>query len=305
MTNVTIKQLRYFEALAQQQHFGRAAAACAISQPALSVQIRELERELGQALFERSARHVRLTTFGADFAPQARVILQGVEELEAFARVARDPLAGRFRMGIIPTIAPYMLPRLIPALASAFPALDLDVRETLTAQLTRELGEGRIDAAIVALPVSEPGLAEHPLFDEPFLLVRQAAFRGEPVPQRGALGQMRLLLLEEGHCFRDQALSFCQTRSPPPAAGLDGTSLGTLVQMVGAGIGVTIIPQMARSVETRSADVACDPFPEPSPGRRIGMVWRKTNPLAEAFAQIARVVQQIGSEVVGAGKEAS
>lgn len=300
MTNVTIKQLRYFEALAQQRHFGRAAAVCAISQPALSVQIKELEQDMGQALFERSARQVTLTPFGEAFATRARAIVQAVDELGEFSRAARDPLVGKFRMGIIPTIAPYLLPQLIQRLSHKHQGLDLHVRETTTPRLVEELMCGQIDVAVVALPIAEPALTEMALFSENFVLVRPITESEMPVPKAKELSDMRLLLLEEGHCFRDQALSFCQGQSGPPRDGLDGSSLSTLVQMVGAGIGVTIIPDMARAVETRSAAVVCDAFPAPQPGRTIGMIWRKSNPMGAAFQEIAKVVKETGEAMQGA-----
>ena len=292
MRNITLKQLRYFDAVATFGHFGRAAETCAISQPAISVQIRDLEESLGTQLFERGARQVRLTAFGEDFALRARDILRAVDDLSDMARAAEDGPAGRLRLGIIPTIAPYLLPRIIGELTQAYAGLNINVRETQTAKLIEDLLEGRLDTAIVALPVSEPALVEVPLFDETFVLVRSAADGDKPVPDAASLAQMRLLLLEEGHCFRDQALSFCGMRAPLPRESMDGSSLSTLVQMVSAGIGVTLIPEMAVPVETQSAAVSIARFPPPQPARQIGMVWRQTSPLARQFAQVAEVVKR-------------
>lgn len=292
MANFTLKQLRYFEALARHGHFGRAADACAISQPALSVQIKDLEDSIGMILFERGARHVRLTTFGEEFATRVRLILRSVDELGDMARASQDRLAGYLRIGIIPTIAPYLLPTLLPELTQSHAALELHIRETLTEKLIRELSEGRLDAAIVALPVSEATLVEVALFDENLLLVRPKSQQSDPVPSRESLRNMRLLLLEEGHCFRDQALSFCDIQSTPARDGLDGSSLTTLVQMVGAGIGVTLIPEMAVPVETRMADVSVAALEGPQPSRTVGMVWRKTSPLADQFLQLSEVVSR-------------
>ncbi|MFD1704652.1 hydrogen peroxide-inducible genes activator [Methylopila henanensis] len=293
MKNVTFKQFRYFEALARHGHFGRAAEACAISQPALSMQIKALEEELGAALFERDRRQIRLTSFGEEIARRAREILRSLDELEGYARASRGGLVGRLRIGVIPTIAPYLLPGLIAELTRLYEGLDLHVRETLTPRLVQELNEGRLDMAIVALPVSEPSLAEASLFTEDFVLVRPRRDEGKPVPNREALKEMRLLLLEEGHCFRDQALSFCN-RSPhaaQPRDLLDASSLSTLVQMVEAGLGVTLVPEMAVAVETRSASVSVARFRTPQPSRTIGMVWRRTSPLAQQLLQIADVVR--------------
>jgi LysR family hydrogen peroxide-inducible transcriptional activator len=292
MNNLTFKQLRYFEALARHGHFGRAADACAISQPALSMQIKELEGELGAALFERGARQVRLTGFGEAFGLRVRDILRSVDELQDLARVSQDGLVGRLRIGVIPTVAPYLLPAIIGNLTNAYPGLDLHVRETVTGTLIGELAEGRIDAAIVALPVSEPSFAEVALFAEDFVLVRPGEDEGKPVPNGETLSKMRLLLLEEGHCFRDQALSFCNRHSALPRELLDGSSLSTLVQMVSAGIGVTLIPEMAVAVETRSASVSVARFENPKPSRTIGMIWRRTSPLANQLLQISEVVRR-------------
>jgi LysR family hydrogen peroxide-inducible transcriptional activator len=290
MNNLTFKQLRYFEALARHGHFGRAADACAISQPALSMQIKELEGELGAALFERGARQVRLTGFGEAFALRVRDILRSVDELQDLARVSQDGLVGRLRIGVIPTVAPYLLPAIIGNLTRTYAGLDLHVRETVTGKLIGELAEGRIDAAIVALPVSEPSLSEVALFAEDFVLVRPGEDEGKPVPNGETLSKMRLLLLEEGHCFRDQALSFCNRHSALPRELLDGSSLSTLVQMVSAGIGVTLIPEMAVAVETAQVSVAR--FENPKPSRTIGMIWRKTSPLASQLLQISEVVRR-------------
>lgn len=290
MINITLRQLRYFDALARHAHFGRAADACAISQPALSMQIKEMEEALGGGLLERRARQVALTKLGEELLQRVRDILRSVDELGDFARASRDKLSGRLRVGMIPTIAPYLLPKVIENLARLHPELDIHVRETLTPKLIKEVAEGRLDTAIVALPVSEPSLTEIALFKENFLLVRPGEQEGTPVPSRETLREMKLLLLEEGHCFRDQALSFCNLQSSPPREMLDASSLSTLVQMVGAGIGVTLIPEMAVAVEMRSASVSVVRFKNPQPSRTIGMVWRKTSPLARQLVQISDVV---------------
>lgn len=292
MTNLTLKQLRYFEALARHGHFGRAAEACAISQPAISVQIRELEDQLGTELFERGGKQIRLTHFGEEFALRVRDILCSVDELGDLARSARQRLVGRLRIGIIPTIAPYLLPAIIGDLTRSNASLDIHVRETVTPKLIHELVDGRLDTAIVALPVSEPSLTEVALFTERFVLVRPAEDADKPVPNREMLREMRLLLLEEGHCFRDQALSFCNLGSSRPRELLDGSSLSTLVQMVSAGIGVTLIPEIAVAVETRSASVSIARFENPEPTRTIGMIWRRTSPIARQLEGIAEVVRQ-------------
>lgn len=287
MNGLTLKHLRYFEALARMGHFGRAADVCAISQPALSMQIKELETILAAPLFERSTKGLRLTPFGSEFAARARVILR---EVEAIGDLARAGLAGRLRLGIIPTVAPYFLPKVMRVLQGLFTGLEVQLREAQTQLLLGELDEGRLDAAILALPVAAPQLESTHLFDEDFVLVRPVAEAGYPIPSPQSLREMRLLLLEEGHCFRDQALAFCAA-APHAREVMDGSSLTTLVQMVGAGMGVTLIPDMAVAVETRAAEVCIQRFPAPAPLRRIGMVWRKTAPIAAPLRQIAQALQ--------------
>jgi len=297
MINLTLKQLRYFEALARHGHFGRAADASAISQPALSMQVKELEESLGSALFERGARHIRVTSFGEAFGLRVREILRAVDELEDLARASRDHLVGRLRIGVIPTIAPYLVPTIIRDLTHLYPALDLQVRETLTQNLIAELADGRLDLAIVALPVSEPAFDEVTLFSEDFVLVRPLDDQMGPAPTVEALRSMRLLLLEEGHCFRAQALAFCSMNAASTRDSLDGSSLSTLVQMVGAGLGVTLIPEMAMAVETRSAPVSIARFDAPTPSRVIGMIWRKSNPLTSRYLEIAEAVRRSAADL--------
>jgi LysR family transcriptional regulator, hydrogen peroxide-inducible genes activator len=293
MTALTMKHLRYFDALSRHRHFGRAAEALAISQPALSLQVKELEGHLGAVLVERGPRQIRLTVLGEEFALRARDILRAADELAALARASTGPLAGRLRLGIIPTVAPYFLPDLMRRLVSRFPELDLRPREAVTPKLVRDLADGRLDLAVVALPVSEPSFEEAPLFDEEFLLVRHEDAAHLPVPALVDLPDMPLLLLEEGHCFRDQAIAFCKL--PQHLAGeiMEGTSLSTLVQMVGAGIGVTLVPEMARAVETRSAPVVLHRLPEPRPKRTIGLVWRRSNPLSDHYRDLAGVLRPV------------
>lgn len=290
MATLTIKQLRYFEALARHGHFGHAADACAISQPALSMQIKEMEATLGTALVERGPRVAGLSKFGAEVLPRVRDILRGVDELADLARASTGPLTGRLRLGVIPTVAPYLLARIMAALTRGYPGLELGFRETMTQKLLEELAEGRLDCAIVALPVSEQSLAEYALFSEAFVLVRPLGDAGRPVPDAQRLREMRLLLLEEGHCFRDQALSFCATSGARPRELLDASALSTLVQMVAAGIGVTLIPEMAIAVETAQARVSVARFPDPAPARTIGMIWRKASPLAGQLQDVAAVL---------------
>lgn len=296
-SSVSLRQLRYLEAVARYRHFGRAAAACAVSQPALSMQIKELEAALGAVLVERGARQVRLTEFGELALPRVRQILRSIDELTDFARVAGRQISNRLRVGMIPTIAPYLLPALIRHAAEEQPDVEIHVREAMTAKLIEEIRDGRLDTAIVALPVSEASLTELALFTETFVLVRPADMAGEPVPPGSLWGAMRLLLLEEGHCFRGQALSFCNMHASAPREGLDANSFSTLVQMVAAGMGVTLLPEIAISLETRSAAVSIARFEDPQPSRTVGMIWRKSSPLAARFMQLSELVSRAADTV--------
>lgn len=296
MIPFSMRHLRYFAALARTRHFGRAAEECAISQPALSIQIKEMEDLAGAPLVERSARQIRLTALGEAFAERVHGILRAVDELEDLVRAAQTPFMGRLRIGVIPTVAPYVLPGLVAELARSFPGLDLHPREAITQKLVEDILEARLDAAIVALPLSEPSLFEIPLFEEEFVLVRPPEEAHRPVPCQEKLLQMRLLLLEEGHCFRDQALAFCKLPAgQAPQNLMEGSSLSTLVQMVGAGIGVTLVPEIALGIETKSAKVALARLAPPRPSRTIGMIWRRSHPLAEELRAVGEVVAAIGT----------
>jgi LysR family hydrogen peroxide-inducible transcriptional activator len=195
---------------------------------------------------------------------------------------------------VIPTVAPYLLPEVIKTLTQRYPGLEPRPREAVTQKLIEDLLEARLDAAIVALPVSEPALQEVPLFEEEFVLMRPLEDADKPVPSAEKLHEMRLLLLEEGHCFRDQALSFCNITNAPPRELMEGSSLSTLVQMVGAGIGITLVPEMAVYTETLAANVCMFRLAEPRPSRTIGLVWRKSNPLSSQLKQIAEIVREVG-----------
>jgi len=292
--NITLRQLRYFDALAQQAHFGRAAEACAVSQPALSMQIRELEAELGSSLIDRSLRQVQLTAFGEAFLQRARNILREVDDLGDLARSAGRSHLSSLRLGVIPTIAPYLLPRLIGAMNAHLPGgIDLHIRESVTPQLLTQLSEGKLDAAIVALPVNALGFEEVPLLDEHFVLVRPWEERGLPAPPPEDLAEMRLLLLEEGHCFRDQALAYCGRGAQGPKEVMSASALTTLVQMVAAGIGVTLIPELALAVEGQLGKVAVSRFEPPAPGRRIGLIWRRGSPLAAQLGEVAELARDV------------
>jgi LysR family hydrogen peroxide-inducible transcriptional activator len=296
MDNLTLRHLRYFVALTAHRHFGRAAESCGISQPALSIQIKELEDIVGSPLLERNARRLDLTGVGEVFLIRAHDILRAVDDLDALILADSKDLTGRLRVGVIPTVAPYFLPAVVQVLKDRFPKLDIRLREAMTQILVKDLLEGRQDVALVALPLSEPSLTEFPLFSEEFVLVRPRADAEKPTPHPASLREMGLLLLEEGHCFRDQALSFCMISSPAAGDFMQASSLSTLVKMVGSGIGVTLIPQMAVGVEAKTAAVSVVRLRPPRPTRLIGLVWRKTNPLGKQLTILGNILKTYSSQ---------
>lgn len=292
MKGLTLKQLRYLDAIEIHKHFGKAADACCISQPALSLQIKELEMRVGAPLVERSARRIYMTSLGLELVKRARAILVLVDELDDVVRAVEGKFAGPLRLGVIPTIAPYILPTIATSLKDRFPELKLTPKEAITQRLIEDLHDHNLDAAIVALPVSSTGLREFALFAEEFVLLRHKNESGKPIPTPSEMREMQLLLLEEGHCFRDQALSFCDLSGARASEIMEGNSLNTLVQMVSAGIGLTLIPEMAIPLETRSADVVVSRFKTEAPHRTIGLVWRKTNPLSAQLIDVGSTIRQ-------------
>jgi LysR family hydrogen peroxide-inducible transcriptional activator len=278
MIRLTIRQLEYFEALAETLHFGRAAALAGVTQPALSSQIAEMERRMGCRLFERDARVVRLTEDANILRPRIERLLAEVRELEAFASRDRQALQGRFRLGVIPTIAPYFLPAVLPVLKERFPGLSVELRESVTQTLVEETVGGQLDAMIAALPLDHPALNVETLFEDRFLLAVPSSdpdFASPPVaPESPALE--RLMLLEEGHCLRDQALAICGSVRPVAMASFGATSLTTLLQMVAHGQGITLIPEMATASAPQSG-ISFVPFAKPVPARTIGMAWRRNS----------------------------
>lgn len=290
---ITLRQLRYLSSLARHRHFGRAAAECAVTQPALSMQIRELEREIDAELVERRPGEVALTDTGLDVAERAEQILAATRDLVDFAR-HRKVLDGSLRLGIIPTLAPYVLPRVLPLMQAKYPLLRMEVRETQTKVLIEELVRGELDCVMLALPVEGADLETLRLFEDPFLLAVPAA---DKRPLRGRVGiadvdQRRLILLEEGHCLRDQALALCRTTRRDAPTGLGATSLATVMQMVANGYGVTLVPEVAVGVEARDDRVNLMRFAEPEPVRTIGLAWRRTSPRKDDFAALGQIVGQ-------------
>ncbi|MCK9904790.1 DNA-binding transcriptional regulator OxyR [Parafrankia colletiae] len=276
----TLAQLRALVGVADHRHFGRAAASLHVSQPTLSSAVAALERTLGIQLVERTTRSVLLTPVGEEIVRRARGVLGALDDITQLAVSAREPLTGDIRLGVIPTVAPYLLPRLLPSLRARRPEARLRLREAQTHALLEELRGGALDLALLALPNDEPGVAELPLYDEDFVLVTpadhpMAGGSGLPV---GALGGQELLLLEDGHCFRAQALDVCREAGARERSALRGASLSTIVQMVAGGLGLTLVPAAAVGVEVgEGRGLATATFRDPAPRRRIGLAFRTTS----------------------------
>lgn len=289
---ITIRQMRYFEALAATGHFGKAAALANVSQPALSTQIAEMELALGVKLVERSRAGTYLTEEGEALLPEIRSILASIDRLHERARRTKAPLEGRLRLGIIPTVAPYLVPRLVPLLKADYPDLNLEMREAITRQCLDDLMAGRLDCAVIALPADAGGVDALPLFRDRFLI---ASAENEKDILMSPLSVddvdvERLLLLDEGHCLREQALEVCGMASGRRVANFGATSMATLLQMVSHGMGITLIPEIAVQDEAERNRMRIVPMAEPQPFREIGLVWRKASALRrkdfEAFGTV-------------------
>ena len=290
---VTLRQLRYLEALAETLHFGQAAEACAITQPALSMQIKELEDELQVSLIERRKSGIELTEQGEEIVRRGRTILASVRDLLDYAKHRERVLSGSLKLGAIPSIAPYLLPSALPELQRRFPDLTLHLRETITETLIRELISGELDLILIALPIVGLEIETFHLFDDKFVLAARAT-KGKRATATDMLAHGRLLLLEEGHCLRDQALSFCRLVTPESRESFGATSLATIVQMVANGYGITLLPEMAIASEVHtSGDIRLLPFRAPEPKREIGLAWRKTSPRKRDFIQLAELLRDV------------
>ncbi|UVC06789.1 LysR family transcriptional regulator [Rhizobium sp. TH2] len=273
---ITLRQMRYFDALANARHFGKAAEMVSVSQPALSAQIAEMERLLDVKLVERNRSGAILTREGEDLLPEIRDILDRTGRLEARAKAGQGPLKGRLKLGIIPTVAPYLVPELIPRLRGLYPELGVELKELLTSGCLEELRQGKLDCAIVALPAGNESIESAFLFEDRFFIASaedENTILMSPMTEDN-VDVERLLLLEEGHCLRDQALAVCGTSAGRRVANYGATSMTTLLQMVSHGMGITLIPEIALRDESSRNRVRVVPFAEPQPSRRIGLVWR-------------------------------
>ncbi len=286
---MNLRDLQYLVAVADQQHFGKAAEQCHVSQPTLSMQLKKMEEYLGVQLFERTNKRVMITPTGEKIAERARQVLRDTQEIRDIAKTAQDPYAGEFRLGAFPTLAPYFLPQVLPAIARKLPKLKLLLVEEKTEQLLDKLKAGTLDAALVALPIEEEGFGSAALFDDPFLLavpLSHPLAKHKHVNQNDLKGE-RLLLLEEGHCLRNQALEVCSLMGGFEQQDFRATSLETLRQMVASGVGITLIPKLAMR---KKDGIAYIPFAKPAISRTIGLVWRKTTTRKSCIEAMTRLI---------------
>ncbi len=302
---MNLRDLRYLVALADHKHFGRAAAASFVSQPTLSTQLKKFEDEIGMALVERNPRNMILTEVGEAVVAKARVILREADEIKAIARRAKDPESGTVRLGIFPTLGPYLLPHIVPAIVARFPKLELILVEEKTETLLKRLHDGELDAAVLALPIHDDTLHAEFLFEESFALAvnRQHRLAKMKRVTLADLTHESLLLLDDGHCLRDQALEVCRMAGTGERAGFRATSLETLRHMVSANVGLTLMPALSvHAPAPPSPNVVLIPFAPPAPNRRIAMVWRRTSALTAFLHQLAPMVGQIPASLLKAPK---
>lgn len=294
---MNLRDLRYLVAVADHRHFGQAAEACFVSQPTLSTQLKKLEAELGVTLIERNPRHITLTVAGARVVERARVILAETENIRGIARQAHDPESATVRLGLFPTLAPYLLPHVVPNLHRRFPQLELLLVEEKTEVVLQQLRDGQLDAGILALPVADAHLHHEELFTEDFVLAVPADHPlagGDGPVDLPLLSHEDVLLLEEGHCLRDQALAVCQMAGASEHHGFRATSLETLRQMVAAGVGVTLLPSLAvQPPVTPSPDIHLRRFTDPAPSRRLAMFWRETSVYGEFLPKMAAIIRDL------------
>jgi len=292
-----LTELRYIVAVARERHFGRAAETCFVSQPTLSVAVKKLEEELGLQLFERGAGEVSVTPSGQKIVAQAQRVLEEAARIKELAAAGRDPLAGPLRLGAIYTIGPYLLPKLIPILRRAAPQMQLHIQENFTHVLAELLKNGEVDVILIALPFAEPGIEARAVYDEPFMVAvpKGHAWDGRKRPVSSEeLTKESLLLLGEGHCFRDQVLDICHVvrakERSPLARTVEGGSLETIRQMVAGGVGVTVLPSTSITASTSSDLIRLLPFARPTPTRRVALAWRKSFPRPEAIEALRKSI---------------
>ena len=290
---MNLRDLKYLVALADTRHFGKAAERCFVSQPTLSAQIKKLEDYLGVALVERQPRNVALTPAGQEVVERARRVIRDTDDIVDLAQLSRDPLAGKLRIGLIPTIGPYLLPHVMLKLRKALPKLQVLLFEYQTRVLLQKLRAGEIDMGVLALPVDEDGFDTCELYEEPFLVAVPAGhrFAEQKTVKPTELNGEKLLLLEDGHCLRDQALEVCSLLSVDEETDFRATSLETLRQMVGSGLGITLLPKLAAEGPfAASKTLVTKPFANPQPGRTVGTVWRRSSTRRPAIEAVNGVL---------------
>ena len=291
---MNFRALQYFVKLAELKHFSNAANACFVSQPTLSTQIRKLEEELGVSLVERAPRQIMLTPIGEDIAHRAKHVLRDIEHIKDAARRSKDPETGTIKLGIFPTLAPYLLPHVIPNIRKQYPDLRLQLAEEKTEVILNMLDQGRLDAGLLALPVEEHGMELEILFEEPFVTAMPAS---HPLTDKKTitlkdLEGEELLLLEEGHCLRQQALAVCALAGAHERVDFHATSMETLRQMVATNAGVTLMPVLAVKPPIASTgNIALRPFESPAPSRTIALVWRSSSPLGGFLRKLANTLK--------------
>lgn len=302
---MNLRDLRYLVALADHKHFGRAAEASFVSQPTLSTQLKKLEDELGMALVERNPRNVLLTEVGVAVVQRAKVILREADEIKAIARRAKDPESGTVRIGIFPTLAPYLLPHVVPDIVKRFPKLELILVEDKTETVLKKIHDGELDAGILALPIHDDSLQTEFLFEETFVLALPKHHRLAKAKRvkLADLALESLLLLDDGHCLRDQALEVCAMIGASEKPGFRATSLETLRHMVSANVGITLMPALSvHAPAPNSPGITLVPFSEPAPHRRIAMAWRRTSALTAFLHQLVPILKGIDPRLLKAPK---
>ncbi len=302
---MNLRDLRYLVALADHKHFGRAADASFVSQPTLSTQLKKFEDELGVSLIERNPRNVMMTEVGEAVVARARMMLREADEIRAVARRAKDPESGMVKLGIFPTLGPYLLPHIIPAIVSRYPKLELILVEEKTEVILRMLHEGDLDCGILAMPIPEDNLHVEFLFEEDFVLAvpKQHPMAKQKKVRLADLSEEKLLLLDDGHCMRDQALDVCHMAGAGERSGFRATSLETLRHMVAANVGITLMPALTvNPPSTASAAIQLIPFADPAPHRRIAMVWRRSSALTAFLQMLVPLVKSVPEKLLHAPK---
>jgi LysR family transcriptional regulator, hydrogen peroxide-inducible genes activator len=298
---MTLTELRYVVALAQERHFGHAAAKCFVSQPTLSTAVLKLEAELGTVLFERRKHEVLITPKGERIVEQALRVLEEAALIKGIANQSKDELTGALRVGVIPTVGPYLVPDLIPVLRRRAPAMPLEIEENLTANLNELLRNGKLDVIVIALPFAAPGIVTRPLYDEPFAVVVPLGHRWQHKSKLKAhdLPSENVLMLHAGHCFRGQVVEACPELSRADSGGLQGGSLETIRQMVASGLGVSVLPARALTPKHQNKLLRVVPFDNPAPSRRIALAWRKSFPRPAAIEALRQAIQSVNAKGIG------